>query len=91
MAFAPGQSEVSALVQLRPADGKAVGVAAAESDHPAVAVKWSPGSGPVAAVRVTVAGPAAAQPGSCVVRVRLAEPAGQEVAIPVSWGRRDVK
>jgi len=86
--FAAGQDEVSALVQLRAADGKPVGVAGAESDHPAVAVKWSPGAGPVAAVRVTVAGPAAAQPGSCVVRVRLAEPAGQEVAIPVSWSRR---
>jgi hypothetical protein len=86
--FAPGEDAVSALVQLRAADGKPVGVANAESDHPAVTLKWSPGSGPVAAVRVIVAGPAAAQPGSCVVRVRLSEPAGQEVAIPVSWGRR---
>lgn len=82
--FAAGQSEVSALVQLRTADGKPVAVAAAESDHPGVAVKWSPGSGVVAAVRVTVT---AGDAGGCRVRVRLAEPAGQEVVIPVSWKR----
>jgi hypothetical protein len=80
--FAAGQAEVSTLVQLRTADGKPVGVAAAESDHPGVAVKWSPGSGPVATVRVTVV---AGDSGSCRVRVRLAEPIGQEVVIPVSW------
>ena len=57
-------------------------VAAAESDHPGVAVKWSAGAGPVATLRVTVA---AAGAGSCRVRVRLAEPAGQEVVVPVSW------
>jgi hypothetical protein len=82
--LAGGQDEVSTLVQLRAADGKPVGVAGAQSDHPGVAVKWSPGVGPLAAVRVTVtaaAGPA----GACKVRVRMAEPAGQEVVVPVSW------
>jgi hypothetical protein len=87
VAFAPGQAEVSALVQLRPAAGASVGVAAAESDHPAVAVKFSPGTGPVATVRVTV-GAGAGPTGTARVRVRLAEPAGQEVVIPVGWGRR---
>ena len=81
--FAAGQDEVSTLVQLRAADGKPVGVAGAESDHPAVAVKWSPAVGPVAAVRVTVK--ATGRPGEGRVRVRLAEPAGQEVVVPVSW------
>jgi hypothetical protein len=83
--FAAGQDEVSALVQLRAPDGKPVRIASAESDFPAVAVKASTGTGPVAAVRVTVGGAAAAQPGGCRVRVKLAEPAGQEVVIPVSW------
>jgi hypothetical protein len=83
--FAAGQDEVSALVQLRGPDGKAVAIAHGESDNPAVKVKWSPGSGPVATVRITVAAPAAIPSGSGVVRVRLSEPAGQEVAIPVSW------
>jgi hypothetical protein len=83
--FATGQDEVSALVQLRAPDGKPVGVASAESDFPAVSVKFSPGTGPVAAVRLTVAGPAASQSGSCMVRVRLTQPPGQEVVIPVSW------
>ena len=80
--FAAGQAEVSTLVQLRAADGKPVAVAAAESDHPAVTVKWSAGAGPVATVRITAA---AGNPGAGRVRVRLAEPAGQEVVIPVSW------
>jgi hypothetical protein len=82
--LAAGQDEVSTLVQLRAADAKPVGVAGAESDHPGVAVKWSPGVGPLAAVRVTVTAAAGAD-GRCTVRVRLAEPAGQEVAIPVMW------
>jgi hypothetical protein len=82
--LAAGQAEGSALVQLRSPDGKAVGVAGAESDMPGVGVKWSGGSGPVATVRVTVPGTVAAKPGRCTVRVRLSEPVG-EVAIPVSW------
>ncbi|VTT99380.1 Protein containing DUF1573 OS=Rhodopirellula baltica SWK14 GN=RBSWK_05287 PE=4 SV=1: DUF1573 [Gemmataceae bacterium] len=83
--FAAGQNEVSTLVQLRAADGKPVAVAGAESDHPGVAVKFSPAPGPVAVVRVTVTEAAAAQAGTATVRVRLAEPAGAEVAIPVGW------
>jgi len=83
--FASGQTEVSTLVQLRAADGKPVGVAGAECDLPGVTVKWSPESGAVAVVRVTVTESAAAQAGTCKVRVKLAEPAGQEVVIPVAW------
>jgi len=83
--FAAGQTEVSTLVQLRAADGKSVGVAGAESDHPGVTVKWSPVSGSVAVVRVTVTESAAAQPGSCKVRVKLAEAGGPDVVIPVGW------
>jgi hypothetical protein len=82
--FAPGQAEVSTLVQLR-ADGKPVGVAAVDTGRPDVTAKWAAGSGPVAVVRVTVTEAAAAKPGACEVRVRLAEPAGGEVVIPVSW------
>ncbi len=83
--FAAGQTEVSTLVQLRAADGKSVGIAKAESDLPGVTVKWSPGSGSTAVVRVTVTEAAAAQSGTCKVLVKLAEPAGQEVVIPVAW------
>ncbi|MBY0514745.1 MAG: DUF1573 domain-containing protein [Gemmataceae bacterium] len=84
----PGEDAVSVLVQLRSPDGKPVAISGVDNDHPAVTTKWAPGAVPVAAVRITVGGPAAAQPGSGTVRVRLAEPAGQEVAIPVSWGRK---
>ena len=82
--LAAGQTEGSALVQLRSPDDKAVSIAAAESDLPGVLVKYSTGSGPVATVRVTVPETVAAQSGRCTVRVRLSEPAG-EVVIPVSW------
>jgi hypothetical protein len=83
--FAAGQTEVSTLVQLRAADGKAVAVTGAESDHPGVTLKWSPGSRTAATVRVTVTEQAASQAGSCTVRVKLSEPTPQEVVIPVAW------
>jgi len=83
--FAAGQEEVSTLVRLRAVDGKPLAVSSAQSDHPGVAVKWSPDRGAVAAVRVSVTDKAAAQSGSCTVRVRLAEPGAQEVVIPVAW------
>ena len=82
--LAAGQTEGSALVQLRSPDGKPVSVSGAESDFPGVQVKWSTGSGRVATVRVTVPEAVAAKPGRCTVRVRMGEPGG-EVAIPVSW------
>lgn len=85
--LAPGQTDGSALVQLRAPDGKAVSVSGADSDLPGVQVKWSAGSGPVATVRVTVPEALSAKPGRCTVRVRLSEPGG-EVAIPVSWTGR---
>ncbi len=82
--FAAGQTDLSALVQLR-AGGKAVAVAKAECDHPSVRVKWSEGSGPVATVRVVVAAAAA---GQADVRVTLAEPEGKVVTVPVTWSGR---
>lgn len=85
--FAAGQNEISTLVQLRTGDGKAVAVASAESDHPGVAVKYAAGSNAVAVVRVTITEAASAQSGSCKVRVKLTEPAAQEVVIPVVWKR----
>jgi hypothetical protein len=82
--LAAGQTEGSALVQLRSADGKAVSIAGAESDLPGVTVKCSTGSGPVATVRITIPEAVAAREGRCTVRVRLSEPGG-EIAIPVAW------
>lgn len=84
--FAPGQTEASALVQLRAPDGKAFTIAAAESDLPGVAVKHSTGAAALAAVRVTVPERLAAAAGRCTVRVRLGD--GTEVAVPVSWGAK---
>jgi len=81
----PGQEEVSALVQLRAPDGKTIRIESADSDFSAVSTKFSKEAGPVVTVRVSVGGLAASLPGSCKVKVRLAEPAGQEVIVPVSW------
>ena len=83
--FAAGQEEVSSLVQLRAPDGKKVRIESANSEFPAVSTKFSTEAGPVATVRVIVGGAAALQSGSTVVRIRLAEPAGQVVLVPVSW------
>lgn len=83
--FARGQAEVSTLVQLRAANGKPISISAAASDVPAVAVKWAPGAGTVAIVRVTVTEAAATRDGSCLVRIKLADPAGQEIVLPVAW------
>jgi hypothetical protein len=83
--FAPGQTELSTLVQLRAADGKTVEVAGVESDLPGVTVKHSPGAGAVAVVRVTVTD--STQSGSCRVRVKMSQPSGQEIVIPVAWTR----
>lgn len=82
--LAVGDTEGSALVQLRSPDGKAVSIAGADSDLPGVIVKHSTGSAPLATVRVTIPEALTAQAGRCTVRVRLNEPGG-EVAIPVSW------
>jgi hypothetical protein len=83
--FAPGQTELSTLVQLRAVDGKTVEVASTESDLPGVTVKHSPGAGAVAVVRVTVT--ESTQSGSCRVRVKMSQPSGQEIVIPVAWTR----
>jgi hypothetical protein len=83
--FTAGQEEVSALVQLRAPEGKTVRIESAASDYTAASVKFSTAAGPVATLRVTLGGTAAMQPGSCTITVKLAEPAGQVVLVPVSW------
>lgn len=80
-----GQEEVSTLIQLRAPEGKTIRIDSATSDFAAVGAKFSSAAGPVATVRISVGGIAAMQPGSCKVTVKLAEPAGQVVVIPVSW------
>jgi hypothetical protein len=82
-----GQEEVSSLVQLRAPDGKNIRIESATSDFGAASAKFSTAAGPVATVRVSVGGIAASQPGSCKITVKLAEPAGQTVVIPVTWKR----
>lgn len=80
--LAPEAPEVSALVQLRNPAGTPVRVLHVQSDSPAVTARWPDTAAPVTAVRVTVA---ATTSGEARLRVRLAEPPGQEVVIPVTW------
>jgi hypothetical protein len=80
--FASGQAEASGVVVVRSPGGTPVRVEKAECDDPAVRLRWSPGAGPVATVRVTVA---AGRPGRAEVRVLLAEPAGHTAVVPVAW------
>jgi hypothetical protein len=87
MRFAPGQNELSTLVQLRATDGKPIEVSNVESDVPGVTVRAGSGTGTIGVIRVTVTETAAAQSGSCKVRVRLAQPAGEVLVIPVAWTR----
>jgi hypothetical protein len=85
--FAVGQAELSTLVQIRSGDGKLIEIASVESDLPGFTVKPSRGAAAVAVVRVTVTETVAKQTGNCNVRVKLAQPAAQEVVIPVAWTR----
>jgi hypothetical protein len=81
--FAPGMPEVSALVQLRNADGTPVRVLHVQSDSAAVTARWPDAAAPVTAIRVTIA---ANRPGEARLRVRLADrPPGDDVVVPVTW------
>ena len=82
--FAPGQTEVSALVQLRSNAGTPLAIRRAECDRSDVSVKWSPGAGPVMTVRIALTA-TDGYAGSTYVRVKLEDPDAKEVVIPVSW------
>src|SRR5262249_19414195 len=75
----------SGLVQLRGADGQPVQVEAIESGLPALTTRWAAGPGDLATVRVGL--DRAKWRGEALtgeVRVRLREPAGGGVVIPVA-------
>ncbi|HEX4610268.1 MAG TPA: hypothetical protein VH092_18905 [Urbifossiella sp.] len=78
----PGTPEVSALVQLRNADGTPVRVLHVQSESPEVTARWPEAAAPVTAIRVMIS---ATRAGETRLRVRLAEPPGQELIIPVIW------
>ncbi|MCS6864524.1 MAG: DUF1573 domain-containing protein [Gemmataceae bacterium] len=84
--LAAGQTEASALVQLRARDDHAIAVTSVESDLPGVVLKHSEGSGAVVTLRVTIPDHLTTQAGKCYVRVRLDD--RSEVLIPVTWTGR---
>ena len=84
--FARGQAEASAVFQVRRPGGGAVRIERVECSNPAVRAKWPTEAEPVATVRVIVdAAKAGGQSGRAELKVVLAEPAGKEVVVPVSW------
>jgi hypothetical protein len=90
--FARGQTEASGLVQLRRPGGGELQVERVECDHPAVRAKWPAAAGPVATVRVVVdRDKAGGRGGKAEVRVLLADPPGETVALPVTWVVPDSK
>ncbi len=76
----------SSAVQLRRTNNQSLQVDSVASDHPAVTTTID-GTGHVVTLRVAVAA-SAAEAGETAVRVRLLDPAGRVVVIPVSWGQR---
>ena len=76
----------SGRVLLRRLNGQPLRTAAVTADHPGVTAAVE-GAGPTATLRVTVAA-SAGPAGEATVRVKLDDPAGREVVVPVSWGGR---
>jgi hypothetical protein len=75
----------SALVQLRDADGQPVQVEAIEAGAPALTTRWAAGPGNVTTVRVGLdRSKWRGEKLTGEVRVRLREPAGEVVVIPVA-------
>jgi hypothetical protein len=81
----PGRPTPAVLIYLRDAAGRPVRVASAECASPAVECRWADGPDTWATLRLRLVGdrPPA---GPTSVRVRLREPAGDEVTVPVSVG-----
>jgi hypothetical protein len=82
---AVGQSVPSRIVLLRDNDGGAVVVQKAEPDHPAIRCAFARGPNRLSTLRITI-DRAKAKSGRIqgVVRVQLAEPAGEVLTVPVS-------
>ncbi|MBI2804920.1 MAG: DUF1573 domain-containing protein [Planctomycetes bacterium] len=74
----------SQLVRLRGSQAQVVRIARADADHRALKLRWAPGPGQDATLRILFdASQLATPPGIATVRVTLAEPAGVTVTIPV--------
>jgi hypothetical protein len=76
----------TARVQRRRTTNQPLAVASTASDHPAVSAAVE-GTGPTVTLTVSL-GASAGASGEATVRVRLADPPGREVTVPVSWGGR---
>jgi hypothetical protein len=79
------QPVAAALVRLRPADGHKVAIESADTDDPGVTCTWAAGPGTGATLKVRVDGRRLdKRDGPRTVRVRLVEPPGEILTIPVS-------
>ncbi|MDW8243182.1 MAG: DUF1573 domain-containing protein [Thermogemmata sp.] len=82
----------SQIVQLRLHGDGAIHIAEAQSDHPAIEVKYPEGKHRISAVRISIpAGAELPATGAALIRLRLTEPQCETVVIPVRWASPVVK
>lgn len=81
-------AEGSMLIQLRRVGAGTIRITDAESSSVEVKTRFSTGAAPIATVRILVKpNDLASRSGSATVRIRLAEPDGEVVTLPVEWSR----
>lgn len=86
---APGQSNTSRIVLLRPAGTEAVRVESVQADDPALSCTWAEGPHNLATLKIAVQrltqSGASSSSGASAVHVRLAAPARETITVPVRW------
>jgi hypothetical protein len=79
-----GRSIGSALVRLRPTGGRKLAIEGVEADDPAIVATWAAGPDDGATIKVRVdASRLAGDDRPRNVRVRLADPRGESILVPV--------
>jgi hypothetical protein len=79
------QPVAGALLRLRPADGHKVAIESADADDPGITCTWAAGPGAGATLKVRIDGRRLDKgDGPRTVRVRLVDPPGEVLAIPVT-------
>ena len=81
--FAAGETTKSGVVQLRDPNGKPITISSATCSQPGISLAFSPGSNPIAAIRVTVDSAKATLNGTAEMIVTLST--GQTATVPLSW------
>jgi hypothetical protein len=83
--LADGETQKSAVVQLRDPSGQTIAIASATCTAAGVTTTFSKGSNPIAAVRVTVDTATAGASGTSDVVIAMSN--GSSVTVPLTWGK----